>query len=143
MLTFLLLPAHTLLNGCQITWRPPYVTSHHVDSKWLALLLEIPQRFKNYFDEFQNNLQPCSGARPFCTGTPEKAWTKWNLLRQKATWMVIFLSFPNFAYSGWFNLGKLGFLLCQKAYHTLTTTSSSIHCHISIMILEPYSYFGT
>ena len=34
-------------------------------------------------------------------------------------------------------------LLCQKAYHTLTTTSSSIHCHISIMIREPYSYFGT
>lgn len=75
------IPAPTLWNGFQTTWRLLHATYLLAGLKCQRPSLVTAQAFKNCSKESASSLPPCSDAKHFYTGIPGREWMRWNLLR--------------------------------------------------------------
>jgi len=85
----------TSLSGFPTTSSHLSVISHPRVSRWPSHSLETQLLSKKCSRELESNSLLCSEEKPSSIGTPEKAWTRWNSLKLKATWTTWSLSTSN------------------------------------------------
>ena len=84
-----------LLSGFQIILNHLSVIFHQKVLKWLWHSLVTLLLSKKCSKELLSNSLLCLEERLSCTGTQEKVWMKWSLLKLNPTWMISFLNISN------------------------------------------------
>ena len=83
---------HTSSSGFPITSSQHSVISRHAVVRWQLPSVATPLPSKSSSSVSVTTLAPCSSARPSCTDTRKRVWTRWSLLRPNRTCRIILLS---------------------------------------------------